>query len=124
VVVWGSLMSLLKLAAELEETARQTAEMVDGVFHALATLSDTAITSEQARADSISQIVQALQAQDRIEQRCRNLAIATRHFAQMPPTASEEALDAVWHSLQMDELRINSLSGVAKRVVGGEPELF
>ncbi len=123
-VVWGSLMSLLKLAAELEETARQTAEMVDGVFHALATLSDTAITSEQARADSISQIVQALQAQDRIEQRCRNLAIATRHFAQMPPTASEEALDAVWHSLQMDELRINSLSGVAKRVVGGEPELF
>ncbi|KFL25812.1 hypothetical protein JP74_16785 [Devosia sp. 17-2-E-8] len=123
-VVWGSLVSLLKLAAELEETARQTAEMVDGVFHALATLSDTAITSEQARADSISQIVQALQAQDRIEQRCRNLAIATRHFAQMPPTASEEALDAVWHSLQMDELRINSLSGVAKRVVGGEPELF
>jgi len=98
VVVWGSLMSLLKLAAELEETARQTAEMVDGVFHALATLSDTAITSEQARADSISQIVQALQAQDRIEQRCRNLAIATRHFAQMPPTpASRSRMQANTH---------------------------
>ncbi|GGF43458.1 hypothetical protein GCM10011321_37560 [Youhaiella tibetensis] len=123
-VVWGLVMSLLKLAAELEETARQTAEMVDGVFHALATLSDTGITSEKARSEAISQIVQALQAQDRIEQRCRNMAIATRHFAQMPPTASEEALDAVWHSLEMDELRINSLSGVARHVSGGDAELF
>jgi len=117
-------MSLHKLAAELEETARQTAEMVDGVYTALATLSDKAMTSEKARAEAISQIVLALQAQDRIEQRCRNMAIATRHFAKMPPTASEEALDAVWHTLEMDELRINALSGVAKRVVSGEPELF
>lgn len=120
----GLIMSLLKLAAELEETARQTAEMVDGVFHALATLSDADITTEKARADAISQIVKALQAQDRIEQRCRNMAIATRHFAHMPATASEEALDAVWHTLEMDELRIDSLSGVAKRVASGEPELF
>jgi CO/xanthine dehydrogenase FAD-binding subunit len=117
-------MSLKKLASELEETARQTGAMVDGIFMALATLSDKAITSEKARQDAIAQIVTALQAQDRIEQRCRNMAIAARHFAQMPRSASEAAYDAVWHSLTLDELRIPSLTGIAARVPHGEPELF
>ena len=117
-------MSLQKLAAELEETARQTGAMVDGIFAALATLSDKSITSEAARTDAISQIVTALQAQDRIEQRCRNMAIAARHFAQMPASAPEAAYEAVWHSLTLDELRIPALSGVAKTVVSGDAELF
>ncbi|HEY4198995.1 MAG TPA: hypothetical protein VGM83_00390 [Devosiaceae bacterium] len=117
-------MSLKKLANELEETARQTAVMVDGIFMALATLSDKSITSETAREDAIAQIVTALQAQDRIEQRCRNMAIAARHFAQMPATAPEAAYDAVWRSLTLDELRIPALTGIAARVVHGEAELF
>lgn len=117
-------MSLRKLARELDETARQTGLMVDGIFSALATLSDKSITSEKAREAAIAQIVTALQAQDRIEQRCRNMAIAARHFAQLPASAPASAYDAVWHGLTLDELRIASLSGIAATVESGEVELF
>ena len=78
-------MSLQRLARELDETARQTAGMVDGVTQALEVLADTTITPEAARREAARMIIAALQGQDRIEQRCHNMALAVRQFALLPP---------------------------------------
>ena len=58
-------------------------------------------------------IVTALQGQDRIEQRCQNMALAVRQFALLPPTAPDSVYDEIWASLVLDELRVPALSGVA-----------
>ncbi len=116
-------MGLQKLARELEETARQTAEMVDGITASLLTLGDTSIDCNAARSTAIRQIVVALQMQDRIEQRCRNMADAARKMADLADT-SEAASDEVWGSLTLDELRDESLSGIAARTNSGEIEFF
>jgi hypothetical protein len=118
-------MSLQKLARELDETARQTAAMVEGVAHALELLtapgSDCAETAREAAAI----IVNALQGQDRIEQRCQNMALAVRQFALLPPTAPDSDYDEIWASLVLDELRVPSLSGVAaSRPSSGDVDLF
>ena len=42
-------MSLQKLARELEETARQTASMVEGITDALEVLGDKSLNCEQAK---------------------------------------------------------------------------
>ena len=80
-------MSLQKLARELDETARQSAAMVEGVALALEVLADRSRSSEETRREAVSMIVSALQGQDRIEQRCQNMALAVRQFALLPPTA-------------------------------------
>ena len=117
-------MSLQKLARELDETARQTAAMADAVSEALETLSDKKLSSDFARAEAIAMIVSALQGQDRIEQRCQNMALAVRQFALLPPTAPDSIYDEIWASLILDELRVPSLSGVAAKPSRGEVELF
>jgi hypothetical protein len=117
-------MSLQKLARELDETARQTSALVDGVTQVLELLSDPALTAEQARKRASMMIVAALQGQDRIEQRCHNMALAVRQFALLPPTAPDSIYDEIWASLILDELRVPELSGVAKSVSTGEVELF
>jgi hypothetical protein len=117
-------MSLQKLARELDETARQTAALVDGIGEALQTLADPSLPVEQARREAIATIVSALQGQDRIEQRCQNLALAVRQFALLPPTAAESDYEEIWASLVLDELRVPELSGVAKTVSRGDVELF
>jgi len=117
-------MGLHKLARELEETARQTAEMVDGITASLLTLGDTGIDCATARATAIRQIVVALQAQDRIEQRCRNMAEAARTLAQFQDEGDDQATQKVWSALTLDELRDESLSGVAGRTKSGEVEFF
>lgn len=117
-------MGLQKLARELEETARQTAEMVDGITASLLTLGDTAIDCNAARSTAIRQIVVALQMQDRIEQRCRNMAEAARKMAELSGADSDEDVESVWTSLTLDELRDESLSGVAARTESGEVEFF
>ncbi len=118
------LMSLQKLARELDETARQTAAMADAVSEALDTLADRNLSSDFARAEAIAMIVSALQGQDRIEQRCQNMALAVRQFALLPPTAPDAVYDEIWSSLILDELRVPSLSGVAAKPSRGEVELF
>lgn len=116
-------MGLHKLARELEETARQTAEMVDGITASLLTLGDASIDASTARSTAIRQIVVALQMQDRIEQRCRNMAEAARKMAEM--SGAEQMDDeSVWTNLTLDELRDENLSGVAARANSGEVELF
>lgn len=117
-------MPLQKLARELDETARQSAAMVEGVTCALETLADKNLTCEGARREAISMIISALQGQDRIEQRCHNLALAVRQFALLPPTTPDAVYDEIWASLVLDELRVPSLSGVAASVSNGDVELF
>ena len=117
-------MSLQKLARELDETARQTAAMVEGVAGALEVLADRNIAPDAARKEASRIIVQALQGQDRIEQRCQNMALAVRQFALLPPTAPDSVYDEIWASLILDELRVPALSGIAAHSTHGEAELF
>ena len=117
-------MSLQKLARELDETARQTAGMVEGITEALEILADTNLNREQAVRDAVQMIVTALQGQDRIEQRCHNMALAVRQFALLPPTAPDSIYDEIWSSLTLDELRVPALSGIAAHSSHGEAELF
>src|SRR3954463_873991 len=106
-------MSLQKLARELDETARQTAAMVEGITYALEILADRSLNSEASRKEAVAMIVSALQGQDRIEQRCQNMALAVRQFALLPPSAPETDYDEIWSNLVLDELRVPALSGVA-----------
>lgn len=117
-------MSLQKLARELEETARQTASMVDGVAQALELLADSSLPAGEARREAARLIVFSLQGQDRIEQRCRNMAMAVRQFALLPPDAPAEVFDEIWSGLVLDELRVPTLSGSASHGSHGEAELF
>ena len=117
-------MSLQRVARELDETARQTGALADGVTDALEVLSDRSLPAEEARAIAIRLIVSALQGQDRIEQRCHNMAIAVRQLALLPATAPQSDHDEIWSRLVLDELRIPSLSGVAARRSEGDVELF
>lgn len=117
-------MSLQKLARELDETARQTAGMVEGVARALEILGDKSIPADEARRVAARLIVHALQGQDRIEQRCQNMGHAVRQFALLPPGTPDEVYDEIWSSLVLDELRVPGLSGTATHGVHGEAELF
>lgn len=78
-------MSLQKLARELDETARQTASMLEGITEALDILADRQIAADPSVQHAMQLIVTALQGQDRIEQRCHNMALAVRQFALLPP---------------------------------------
>ena len=117
-------MSLQKLARELDETARQSAAMVEGITLALEILADKQLSAEAARKEASKIIVEALQWQDRIEQRCQNMALAVRQFALLPPNAPESVYEEIWASLVLDELRVPSLSGIAAHGTHGEAELF
>ena len=117
-------MTLQRLARELDETARQTAALVDAVGEALQVLADKQLSSDFARREAVAMIVSALQGQDRIEQRCQNMALAVRQFALLPPDTGDEVYDEIWANLVLDELRVPALSGVAAKSPHGEVELF
>jgi hypothetical protein len=118
-------MSLSKLASELEETARQTAEMVERINDGLAILMDATQPAEQARGMAVTKIIMALQMQDRIEQRVADMVKAASQIAMIDRSSETETdLDAVWESLTLDELRRPELSGVAKRTGTDDIELF
>lgn len=117
-------MSLQKLARELDETALQTAGMADGVVQALEILGDASVSAEEARRLAVNVIIHALQGQDRIEQRCRNMAHAVRQFALLPLGTPAAVYDEIWSGLVLDELRVPALSGTATHGIHGEAELF
>lgn len=117
-------MTLQKLARELDETARQTAALVEGVGEALAVLSNRALSPAFARDEAVSLIVAALQEEDRIQQRCHGMALAVRRFALLPLDTPDAVYDEIWSALVLDELRVPSLTGVAARAGHGEVELF
>jgi hypothetical protein len=115
-------MSLQKLALELDETARQSAAMLDGIAQALQLL--TRRSTDPVVQQASQMIVVALQGQDRIEQRCHNLATAVRQFDAVPDNAPEDALGEIWAGLNLDELRVPALSGIAATQSHGDAELF
>src|SRR6218665_2830071 len=117
-------MSLHKLARELDETARQTAGMVEGVTQAPQILLHKSIPAEKPPRLAASMIIHALQGQNRIEQRCQNMGLAVRQFALLPPGTPEEVYNEIWSGLVLDELRVPTLSGTATHGVHGEAELF
>jgi hypothetical protein len=117
-------MTLHRLARELEETARQTAALVEAVGEALEVLSNRQLDADPARLEAINMIVLALQGQDRIEQRCRNMALAVSQFDMLPPGTPEAIYDEIWGNLMLDELRVPSLHGIAAKSSHGEVELF
>ena len=117
-------MSLEKLAKELEETARQTSEMVDGIASAIEVMHDAQSTCEAARKNAVRDIIVALQAQDRIEQRCANMAKAVRNLIASDNSIDHSRFDEIWAQLTLDELAVPELSGVAARVPHGEVDLF
>lgn len=117
-------MTLQRLARELDETARQTAVLVDAVDEALAVLSNREMSAESARTRAIAMIISALQGQDRIEQRCHNLALAVRQIALLPAAAPDSVYDEIWENLVLDELRVPALSGIAATPSHGDVELF
>lgn len=98
--------------------------MLEGITEALELLSDASVSKEASVRQAMQMIATALQGQDRIEQRCRNMALATRQFSLLPPTAPESVYDEIWQSLTLDELRVPALSGVAASQTHGEIELF
>ncbi|MFT6658371.1 hypothetical protein [Maritalea sp.] len=118
-------MSLDKLAVELEETARQTAEMIDKINDSLGILMNNSLGCQEARSTAVQEMVIALQAQDRIQQRCDNIAKAARLMAKVVDEISEKIDDKdVWSNLTLDELRKPNLSGIAGRAKHDDIELF
>lgn len=117
-------MTLQRLARELDETARQTAVLVEGITAALETLSERGLDPERARIRAAAMIVAALQGQDRIEQRLHNMALAVRQFALLPADTPPDVFNEIWSGLVLDELRVPALSGIAGRIPHGEVELF
>ena len=117
-------MSLQKLARELDETARQTASMLEGITEALELLAERNLSKDPTVHQAVQMIVTALQGQDRIEQRCHNMALAVRQFALLPHSAPDSVYDEIWASLTLDELRVPSLSGIAAHQSHGDAELF
>ena len=117
-------MSLQKLARELDETARQTAAMLEGITEALEILAEKNLSKDASVREAVLMIFTALQGQDRIEQRCHNMALAVRQFALLPPTAPDSVYEEIWASLTLDELRVPALSGIAAHQSHGDAELF
>lgn len=117
-------MSLERLARELDETARQTGDMAAVITDALKHLGEPAAGHEKRRNEALQQIIIALQAQDRIEQRCNNLARAVRGLINSDTHINHGRFDEIWKSLKLDELAIPELSGIAAKKTDGDCELF
>lgn len=117
-------MSLQKLARELDETARQTSSMLEGITEALQLLAERSLGKDPTVHQAMQMIVTALQGQDRIEQRCHNMALAVRQFALLPHSAPDSVYDEIWSSLTLDELRVPALSGIAAHQSHGDVDLF
>lgn len=117
-------MSLERLARELDETARQTGEMAASISYSVHHLGEAVEGDERPREDAIQNIIIALQAQDRIEQRCRNLARAVRDLIASDRSIDHPRFDEIWSKLSLDELAVPELSGIAARVDHGDCEFF
>ena len=116
-------MSLNRLAKELEETARQSGEMVATIYGAIETLASEPKLTEPEKAEALKTIVVAMQSQDRIEQRCRNMADAVKALAQSEELTKKAFADA-WSKLTLEELAVPALSGIAAVEEHGECEFF
>lgn len=117
-------MTLVKLATELDETIRQTRQMVADLNDALTALLDTELSPAQARLEATQRMLIGLQAQDRIEQRCSNINSVIYQMRQSESAFNEDRSDEIWQSLSLDELSKPELSGVCAQVSNGDVDLF
>lgn len=117
-------MALQKLAIELEETVRQTRQMADEVNQALNMLMESDAPCATVRTDASMRIIVALQAQDRIEQRCVNIQAVVAQMLARASAVDETLFSDIWRGLTLDELAKPELSGAAAKLPHGEPELF
>ncbi len=117
-------MALKKLAKELEETVRQTREMVVELNDALIALLDTTNSDAAARLDATQRLLVGLQAQDRIEQRCSNIISAIHQMDQSGLAFDEEESDKIWGDLSLDELSKPELSCASTQRSSGDVDLF
>ena len=117
-------MSLERLARELDETARQTGEMAASISYAVNHMGEAAEGDVKTRERAIQNVIIALQAQDRIEQRCRNLARAVRDLVASDASIDHPRFDEIWSKLDLDELAVPEMSGIAARVDHGDCEFL
>ncbi|HHG90341.1 MAG TPA: hypothetical protein ENJ90_07695 [Devosia sp.] len=117
-------MALKRLATELDETVRQTREMVVELNDALIALLDTTNSDAAARLDATQRLLVGLQAQDRIEQRCSNIISAIHQMDRTGLAFNEDESDKIWENLSLDELSKPELSGVSAQGTGGDVDLF
>ena len=117
-------MPIKKLAIELDETVRQTRELVQSVDEALSVLMDTDLQDDHARKEAKNRIMIGLQAQDRIQQRCDNITRAMTQMRKCTVQFKGEECARVWESLTLEELSKPEMSGISARIPHGEVDLF
>ena len=117
-------MALDKLATELDETIRQTRDMVVELNDALIALLDTSNSDAAARLDATQRLLVGLQAQDRIEQRCSNIISAIHQMRESGVSFDEDQSDKIWQGMSLDELSKPELSCASASVASGEADLF
>ena len=117
-------MAIEKLAIELEETIRQTRELVSSINEAMNVLMDKDLSDANARNTATNQIMIGLQGQDRIEQRCANILSAMEQMSQCTMIVDEKKCAHVWESLTLDELSKPEMSGISARIPHGDVDLF
>ena len=98
--------------------------MLEGITEALELLAERSLSKDPTVREAVQMIVTAMQGQDRIEQRCHNMALAVRQFALLPHSAPDSVYEEIWSSLTLDELRVPSLSGIAAHQSHGDVDLF
>ena len=113
-----------RLAVEIDETARQMAELVAGISGVLDILSDPDTGDAKARQMAATKILLALQAEDRIAQRCRDLAAFVREMAAMGLTDIDPRINDLWARRTLDELRLSPKAKSDATYVSGEVDLF
>lgn len=117
-------MAIQKLAIELDETIRQTRDLVNSITDALNVLMDKSLDHKQARSNATNQIMIGLQGQDRIEQRCANITRAIEQMRQCTIQFDEAKCAHIWEGLSLDELSKPEMSGISARIPHGEVDLF
>ncbi|MCB1516606.1 MAG: hypothetical protein KDJ19_03175 [Hyphomicrobiaceae bacterium] len=115
-------MPLTRLRTELKETVRQSREMAEAIDAVLTMLLSDPGNNEQTRQSMSERIIVGLQAQDRLEQRCRNIE---KIIDLLDQTHSLNVADSqkAWATLELDELSKPELSGKGTEH-SGEIEFF
>lgn len=114
-------MALDKLRVELRETVNQSRNLADSIDGALVLLLDETQDISEIRAEICNKIIVGLQAQDRLEQRCKSI----EQIIDLMSEASTQIAHATeaWSRLSLDELANPEMSGKGT-TQSGEIEFF
>jgi len=117
-------VAIEKLATELDETIRQTRDLVKSINIALGILMDNSVEDCSARKEAATKILIGLQAQDRIEQRCTNIKSAIEQIRHRTAHFDEDQAAFVWQDLTLDELSKPDMSCSSANIPAGDCDLF